>query len=38
MNPVKFFSKIATCPSGQVSWKSTCPEAIFTRHGRVDEC
>ena len=31
------FSKISTSPSGQVSSKSTCPEAKFTCHGRADE-
>ena len=25
-------------PSGQVSWKLTCPKAKFTHHGRVDKC
>ena len=33
-----YFSEVSTCPSGQVTCKSTCPEAIFTRHGRADEC
>ena len=33
-----YFRNDSTRPSGQVNWKSTCPEAEFTRHGRVDEC
>ena len=36
--PSNLFSKILTSPSGQGSQKSTCPEAKFTRHGRLDEC
>ena len=33
-----YFSKILTCPSEQVNWKSTCRKEKFTHHGWVDEC
>ena len=28
-------SKVSTCSSGQVNWKSSCPEAKFTCRGRL---
>ena len=34
----KNVSKVSTCPSEEVSYKSTCPEAKFTCHGQVDKC